>query len=89
MQNKFGGNWTKKKLDCLKQYVVAYEKVMKNQPFKLFYIDAFAGSGYRTINKDEQSIGNFLKGSPPLFWKIHKFLINIYLLRKIKKHFRL
>ena len=59
----FGGNWTEKKLNCLKQYIMAYEKVMKNQPFKLLYIDAFAGSGYREIKKDVNII-KFLKGSP-------------------------
>ncbi len=64
--NKFGGNWTEKKLDSLKQYVLAYEKVMQNQKFKLLYIDAFAGSGYRDENagEDEGHIRKFQKGSP-------------------------
>ena len=61
---KFGGSWTNKKLDSLKQYVLAYEKVMENQKFKLLYIDAFAGSGYRKVKKDESPIGDFQKGSP-------------------------
>ena len=62
--NKFGGKWTEKKLDSLKQYVLAYEKVMQNQKFKLLYIDAFAGSGYREEKEDEGHIRNFQKGSP-------------------------
>ncbi len=62
----FGGEWTTKKLECLKQYVIAYEKVMKNQQFKLLYIDAFAGAGYRetTEDKDISFINDFQKGSP-------------------------
>ena len=62
----FGGAWTTKKLQCLEQYVMAYEKVMKNQKFTLLYIDAFAGAGYRvaTKNKDISFISDFQKGSP-------------------------
>ena len=30
-------------------------KVMKNQPFKLIYIDAFAGTGEINTNEDEDS----------------------------------
>ncbi len=43
----FGGSWTDEKLDKVRQYLVAYRKVMKYQRFKLAYIDAFAGTGYR------------------------------------------
>ena len=60
----FGGSWTEQKLDSLKQYVFAYEKVMKNQKFKLLYIDAFAGSGYREMERGEGRIREFQKGSP-------------------------
>lgn len=45
MPNEFGGQWTAIKLNVLQQYLNAYLKVMKNQPFNLVYIDAFAGSG--------------------------------------------
>jgi len=37
----FGGNWTAIKLAKLKDYIDAYMRVMKNQRFKLTYIDAF------------------------------------------------
>ena len=63
-QKPFGGEWTKQKLDSLKQYVLAYEKVMKHQRFKLLYIDAFAGSGYREMEPAAGHISNFQKGSP-------------------------
>ena len=45
--HRFGGDWTLKKLEILKRYLEAYTLVLKNQPFKTAYIDAFAGTGYR------------------------------------------
>lgn len=48
LQN-FGGNWTEQKLKCIKDYLQAYTTALKNQKFKLFYIDAFAGTGSRTL----------------------------------------
>lgn len=45
----FGGSWTQEKLDKIRQYLVAYKTALKNQPFKLTYIDAFAGTGYREV----------------------------------------
>ena len=45
----FGGPWTQEKLDILSQYLDEYTTALKNQPFRLTYIDAFAGSGsYQT-----------------------------------------
>ena len=43
--NKFGGQWTLDKLSAVEQYLGAYTTALKNQRFKLMYIDAFAGSG--------------------------------------------
>lgn len=42
---KFGGDWTRKKLDILERYLNAYTTALKNMKFKLMYIDAFAGTG--------------------------------------------
>lgn len=41
----FGGPWTLLKLDVLEKYLHFFVHSMKNQKFKLCYIDAFAGSG--------------------------------------------
>ena len=41
----FGGQWTKDKLGILARYLDAYTTALKDQPFNLTYIDAFAGSG--------------------------------------------
>lgn len=61
-QQKFGGNWTKEKLDILERYLDAYTTALKKKPFKLAYIDAFAGSGgYFTT--DYNGFREFHKGS--------------------------
>ena len=74
----FGGSWTEKKLEILKRYLDAYNKALKNQPFKRVYVDAFAGTGYRQKRKNQYNIPSlfeeleqdkyeqFLKGSPKL-----------------------
>ena len=46
---KFGGDWTNEKLDRIRKYLNSYTTALKNQPFKLIYIDAFAGTGYRNL----------------------------------------
>lgn len=45
MNHKFGGVWTRKKLDILSKYLAFYTQALKNQSFKLHYVDAFAGTG--------------------------------------------
>lgn len=39
------GPWAKEKLDILARYLDFYTKVLKNQPWRTIYIDAFAGGG--------------------------------------------
>ncbi len=48
------GPWARQKLDALESYLAAYHKVMKNQKFKLIYIDAFAGAGWSRIRGSGQ-----------------------------------
>lgn len=43
----FGGDWTDEKLARVREYLNAYTRALKNQPFQKIYIDAFAGTGYR------------------------------------------
>jgi three-Cys-motif partner protein len=75
-KHRFGGNWTEQKLESLKAYLDAYMNVMQRQPFRLLYIDAFAGTGYCDTEKtgsaemhdfaalfDESEAKSFLKGS--------------------------
>ena len=41
----FGGPWTQQKLQILNLYLDAYTTALKSQPFRLVYVDAFAGEG--------------------------------------------
>jgi len=50
----FGGEWTTEKLNILQKYLQAYVTVMKKQRFTLYYIDAFAGTGYRDEKIDDK-----------------------------------
>jgi three-Cys-motif partner protein len=43
--HRFGGRWTEDKLKVLRDYIHFYTKALSAQPFKLVYIDAFAGTG--------------------------------------------
>ena len=49
----FGGSWTEKKLTILGGYFDAYTQALKNKPFELVYLDAFAGTGYRRATEAE------------------------------------
>ena len=49
----FGGSWTIEKLNLLSNYLNAYVTALKNQPFNLIYIDAFAGTGKVQIKQEE------------------------------------
>lgn len=42
----FGGRWTQEKLAIISAYLDAYTTALKDQPFQLIYVDAFAGEGY-------------------------------------------
>src|SRR5258708_25917365 len=54
---QFGGSWTDQKLQRVRDYLIAYQEALKNQPFVLDYVDAFAGTGYNTpkASADDQS----------------------------------
>ena len=59
--NAFGGPWTEEKLGILERYLDAYTTALKNQPFKLLYIDAFAGTGIVKTSDDDAE--QFITGS--------------------------
>src|SRR5262249_20229663 len=52
----FGGDWTEQKLERVRKYLVAYATIMKNRQFRVAYIDAFAGTGYRTLKRHDSSL---------------------------------
>jgi len=55
-EHRFGGPWTQLKLDVLRKHLHFYAKALKNQNFRLIYIDAFAGSGSSTFDMDGEEI---------------------------------
>lgn len=58
----FGGDWTQQKLEMLKKYLAAYTTALKDKPFELVYIDAFAGTGYREAkSKDVGKVQPFFE----------------------------
>ncbi len=68
----WGGNWTEAKLAALREYLEMYATALKNQKFGRIYIDAFAGTGYRsqatrldskTLFEDFNEADQFAKGS--------------------------
>jgi len=61
--NRFGGDWTEEKLRILESYLDAYTTALKNQPFKLLYMDAFAGSGSIDLGPREEETKNLIEGS--------------------------
>lgn len=52
---RFGGRWTEAKLAALQEYLTSFTIAMKRQPFKLHYIDAFAGSGTFVATTDTRN----------------------------------
>ncbi len=53
VQQEFGGDWTSEKLERVRKYLKAYATIMNKQKFRFAYIDAFAGTGYRTLKQDD------------------------------------
>lgn len=89
-EQSFGGGWTETKLESVRQYLVQYrialkDKPFKNKPFITTYIDAFAGTGYRTTTAKNEpdsllfpEMDHFLDGSTRLALQVeprfHKFI---------------
>lgn len=49
-ENRFGGPWSREKLDCVQSYIKSYLQVMKKQNWAdLWYIDAFSGNGLQRM----------------------------------------
>lgn len=51
-EHRFGGDWTTQKLEKVRKYLAAYTKIFASNPraqrLSTIYVDAFAGTGYRT-----------------------------------------
>lgn len=57
VKHEFGGDWTEDKLTCLQKYLKAYRTIFSKNPsarhFKTWYVDAFAGTGFRDFSSDQ------------------------------------
>lgn len=60
---QFGGTWTIRKLEILTRYLDAYTTALKHQPFRLIYIDAFAGGGHVLVQTEDQEASQLIHGS--------------------------
>lgn len=49
------GPWAREKLDALARYLDFYTKVLKNQPWRTLYLDAYAGGGRAVIRTGDRS----------------------------------
>jgi three-Cys-motif partner protein len=61
VDHSFGGPWTEIKLDAVEYYLQCYTRALKRVGFDLTYIDAFAGTGFRNVQRE---IGGILEGTP-------------------------
>ncbi len=59
----YGGQWTIEKLKILEKYLDSYTTALKKTPFKLMYIDAFAGTGHVEFHHNDRDTKNFIRGS--------------------------
>jgi three-Cys-motif partner protein len=84
-KQSFGGEWTEKKLESVSRYLTAYAKALSKQSFKTAYIDAFAGTGYRTTSTEGEiesllfpEMDRFLDGSARIALQVkprfHKYI---------------
>jgi len=103
MSHKFGGDWTLEKLERVRKYLSAYTTLMKGNPrsrhFRIAYIDAFAGTGYRTVKSEdnpnqllmpelaEDEPQGFLDGSATIALKIEPRFDSYIFIEKDKKRF--
>lgn len=57
-EHRFGGGWTEIKLDAVSDYLNFYTQALKarpspDNPFETWYVDAFAGTGDRTVEIED------------------------------------
>lgn len=69
-QARWGGDWTREKLEILRAYLDAYTTALKFRPFTLSYIDAFAGTGTVELESVHDEGREFLDGSARIALRI-------------------
>lgn len=63
VEHRFGGSWTERKLEALREYLVQYQRIFTKNPkaskLRTIYVDAFAGTGERESEKQDADSGLF------------------------------
>lgn len=54
-EHRFGGDWTTRKLNVLAGYLRSYTTALKKTRFQKLYVDAFAGTGYRDVRREDDT----------------------------------
>jgi three-Cys-motif partner protein len=102
---QFGGPWTEEKLGRLREYLNAYMNIFTENEqaswYKTIYLDAFAGSGYRSLSaaKLDQSelalfadlaadpdVRNYFDGSPRIALGVEKPFSNYIFIENNPEH---
>src|SRR6266540_3466040 len=69
LEHQFGGHWTEEKLSRLGKYLKAFTTIFTRNPraskLTTMYVDAFAGTGYRSSAKAEKSTPVLFETEPP------------------------
>ena len=98
-RHNFGGSWTSEKLERVRKYLVAYATIMRKFHFRFAYIDAFAGTGYRTLKESdnatelmlpdmfEDEVQEFLNGSARVALEVTPRFDKYIFIEKDETHF--
>lgn len=81
-KHKFGGSWTQRKLEIVRDYLGRYTTIMEKNTnaryFHRWYVDAFAGTGSRIDSGADSETREYLKGSATIALEVepsfHEFL---------------
>lgn len=97
MAHIFGGQWTQEKLTRVKAGLQTYVTALKNQNFRLLYVDAFAGTGYVSAKDkggaqgmlsgfEDSDVKDFIAGSAANALEVNPPFDEYYFVEKNDKH---
>ncbi|HMO79910.1 MAG TPA: three-Cys-motif partner protein TcmP [Pyrinomonadaceae bacterium] len=97
MAHRFGGQWTQEKLSRVKAGLQTYVTALKNQNFRLLYVDAFAGTGYVNAKEspsiqatlsgfEDEDVRDFISGSAANALEVDPAFDEYYFVEKNDKH---
>lgn len=96
VEHQFGGAWTDRKVELIRRYLDSYTTALKHTRFDLIYVDAFAGTGYRSAKgrapdpllfTDIPAIADLSKGSARVALEIEDRPFDQYMfIEKNKSH---